>query len=175
MAKPPGIDPRRVWWEEKDCERMTRSEFMGVRALLGAVHYVATAEGDLKKRLDCLPSGKQRMAMLRGAVQALAEDLTGTMTRAQALQMARTMADMEMQMVPKLTPGSRNVIMRVEQIKTLVQCAKEKCNLCTAMDQDARRCELYKVLEAIVPLDDYGNGMTCPYYLQTFDEEGGKK
>ena len=157
-------DPRRVWLEEKDCERMTRTEFSAVRGLIGAVHYIDGASKDLEKRLQSIPSGKQRMAMAKGAVNALANDLVGTMTAAQCKQMQNVMSDMKMQIVPKLSPNSTNVILQIGQVKDLVTCAQEKCRLCIATDEDARRCNLYKVLEAITPLDDYGNGMTCPYY-----------
>ena len=157
-------DPRRVFWDEKDCERMNRHEFAGMRCLLGAVSYLAKASPELQKRLESIPSGKQRMALARGAVRALADDILGTMTTAQCEQMNNVMKDMDMQMVPKLSPNSTNVIMTAKTLSTLVACSRSKCHMCTAMDDDIRACELYKVLEALPSLEDYGDGLVCPYY-----------
>ena len=166
---PKNPDPRRVWWDEKDCERLTRMEFAAMRGLLAAVNYLTGAKDDLQARLNSIPHGKERMAMVKGGVEALANDIIGTMTVAQCKQLDNTMKDMKIQMVPKMTPMPQNVIVSKSQLQDLVTCAQEKCRLCTALDEDARECVLYKVLEAITPLDDYGNGMTCPYYRAEFD------
>ena len=68
--------------QEEDCERMNRGEYEAMRCLLGAVSYVAHANDDLGKRLDCIPSGRQRMNMMLGGIRAIADDLIGTMPRA---------------------------------------------------------------------------------------------
>ena len=164
-------DPRRVWLDEKDCERMTRHEFEAVRCLLGAVTYIAEASKDLQKRLGCIPSGKQRMAMAKGAVNALANDLVGTMTVSQCKQMQNVMNDMEIRMVPKMTPKITNVIMSKENAMVLIDSAKAKCALCAAGGDEIRKCPLYQVLEAIVPLEDYGDGLICPYVLAEWEDK----
>ena len=163
-------DPRRVWWDEKDCERMTRHEFQAVQSLLGAVSYIANASEDLQKRLECIPYGKQRMAMAKGAVAAIANDIIGTMTVSQCRQMQNVMKDMEMRMVPKMSSRSGNVIMTKQAAMTLVDSAKHRCSLCTACDEDIRKCDLYSTLEAIIPLEDYGDGTLCPYALAEWEE-----
>lgn len=157
-------------WPEEDCERMTRTEFEATRCLLGATSYLAHARDDLGKRLECIPGGRQRMAMLMGSVKSLSNAVIDTMTRQQAKQMHNVMRDMEMRMVPKLTPSKTNVLMPVDAAKTLVTCAQYKCRDCVAYGEEARRCELYKVLEALTPLDDYGNGLTCPYYRAEIED-----
>lgn len=162
-------DPRRVWWDEKDCERMTRHEFQAVQSLLGAVIYIANASEDLQKRLECIPAGKQRMAMAKGAVAAIANDLIGTMTVAQCKQMQNVMKDMDMRMVPKMSPSCKNVIMTADHAKTLIDSAKAKCDLCTASGTEIRACPLYKTLEAVVPLENYGDGLICPYVLAEWE------
>ena len=96
---------------------MTRHEFQAVQCLLGAVSYIANASEDLQKRLECIPAGKQRMAMAKGAVAAIANDLIGTMTVAQCKQMQNVMKDMDMRMVPKMSPNSKNVIMTADHAK----------------------------------------------------------
>lgn len=163
-------DPRRVWLDDKDCERMNRHEFEAVRCLLGAVSYIANASEDLQKRLECIPAGRKRMAMARGAVNAIANDLIGTMTGAQCKQMQNVMKDMEMRMVPKLSPGSRNVIMTADAAKTLIDSAKSRCAICAASGDEIRRCPLYQVLEGLIPLEDYGDGLLCPYVLADWED-----
>ena len=157
-------------WPEEDCERMTRTEFEATRCLLGATSYLAHARDDLGKRLECIPRGKQRMAMLMGQVKSLSNQIVDTMTIQQAKQMRNVMADMEMRMVPKLTPSRSNILMPADAAKTLVSCAQYKCRECVAYGEEARKCELYKVLEALTPLDDYGNGLTCPYYRAEIED-----
>lgn len=157
-------------WPEEDCERMTRTEFEATRCLLGATSYLAHARDDLGKRLECIPRGKQRMAMLMGQVKSLSNQIVDTMTIQQAKQMRNVMADMEMRMVPKLTPSRSNILMPADAAKTLVSCAQYKCRECIAYGEEARKCELYKVLEALTPLDDYGNGLTCPYYRAEIED-----
>lgn len=163
-------DPRRVWWDEKDCERMTRREFEAMRCLLGAVSYIAHASDDLQKRLESIPAGRKRLAMAKGAINAVANDIIGTMTVAQCKQMENTMKDMDMRMVPRMTPSNRNVLMTVEHAKTLVDSAKAKCNLCAASGDEIRACPLYQTLEAITPLEHYGDGLLCPYALAEWEE-----
>lgn len=157
-------------WRDEDRERMTRTEFEATRCLLGATSYLAHARDDLGKRLDCVPGGRQRMAMLMGSVKSLSNEIVDTMTTQQARQMYNVMRDMEMRMVPKLTPSKTNVLLPVEAAKTLVSSAQHKCLVCVADGEEARRCDLYKVLEALTPLDNYGDGLTCPYYRAEIED-----
>ena len=72
--------------------------------------------------------------------------------------------DLEIRAIPKYTPSSGNNIITNEALYQLVKSAKTKCDICTCTGEEARECELYKVFEAYYPLDDYGEGYTCPYY-----------
>lgn len=163
-------DPRRVWWDEKDCERMTRPEFEAMRCLLGAVSYIAHASEDLQKRLECIPRGRQRMAMAKGAISAVANDLIGTMTVAQCRQMQNVMSDMELRMVPKMTPKKTSVVMPKESAMALIDSAKARCAMCAAEGEEIRQCGLYQILEGLIPLDSYGDGLLCPYALAEWEE-----
>lgn len=164
-------DPRRVWWDEKNCERLNRHEFEAVRCLLGAVSYIARATDDLQKRLECIPGGRRRMAMARGQINAIANDLIGTMTVQQCKQLRNVMQDMEMRMVPKLSGKTNNVIMTKENAMTLVDSAKSRCSMCTACEEDIRKCDLYKTFESVMPLEDYGDGLICPYALAEWEDK----
>ena len=163
MGRPAKLNPKRVWLEEKDCERMNRREFEAVRCLLGAVSYAGHAKDDLQKRLESIPGGRQRMAMVVGGLKALADDIVGTMPVGQCKQVRNTMVDMEMRMVPKMTGMSQNVILEKDNAKALIDKAMERCHGCVEDQVSCRKCGLYTVLESFLPLDTYENGMLCPY------------
>ena len=163
MERPKELSPKRVWLQEEECERLNRAEFEAMRCLIGAVSYTAHANDDLQKRLAVIPKGKWRMASALGALKAITDDLVGTMPRGQCKQMKNTMNDMEMRMVPKLAGMSRNVILDKDIAKGLVDAAMEKCHGCVEGPEEGRKCAIYKTLESFLPLDNYDNGMLCPY------------
>jgi len=163
MERPADLNPKRVWLDEKDCERLNRPEFEAMRCLLGAVNYTAHAKDDLRKRLECVPFGNQRMAMVLGGLRALADDMIGTIPRGQCKQIRNTMSDMEMRMTPKWTPMSQNVLLEKDVAKALIDTAMERCHGCVEDDESCRKCGLYRTLESFLPLDSYRNGMLCPY------------
>lgn len=155
---------------DDQCERLHRNEYTGLKMLLAFVSISAYAREDLQKRLECVPHGKERMNMAVGGLRSVCNDLIGTVSRAQCRQIMGTMRDFEMRLLPKLTPGSTNIIMTKEQGKDLLDCARWKCHDCVEDGERCRECQLYKVLEATTPLDDYGDGMICPYALADWKE-----
>lgn len=170
VERPENMSPKRVWLQEDECERLNRGEFEAIRSLLGAVSYTAHANDDLQKRLEMLPYGKQRMRMLVGGLRAMADDLIGTVPRGQCKQLRNTMQDMEMRMVPKLTGMTQNVIFEKDLAKGLIDAAMEKCRGCVEDSVGCRKCGLYKVLEGMLPLDNYGDGMICPYSVSEWED-----
>lgn len=170
MERPAGLSPKRVWLQEEECERLNRAEFEAMRCLLGAVSYAANARDDLQKRLECIPGGKNRMNLVMGGLKALADDLIGTIPRGQCKQMRNTMQDMDMRMVPKLTPMSQNVILEKDVAKALIDITREKCIGCVEDENSCRECALYKVMESFLPLDTYEGGMLCPYSLSQWKD-----
>jgi len=163
MERPANLSPKRVWLPEDECERLNRGEFEAVRCLLGAVSYTAHAKDDLQKRLEMVPHGRQRMAMILGGIRAISDDLIGTMPRGQCKQIRNTMNDMEMRMVPKATPMSQNVIFDKDVAKELVDAAMERCKGCPKGPEDGEKCPLFKVFESFMPLETYDNGLLCAY------------
>jgi len=170
MRTRPERDPRRVWLDEKDCERLNRAEYNALRALLIVVSFAVDAKKDLWNRLQCIPFGRQRMAAALGALRAVLDDIIGTITRAQAQQIQNTMHDMDVKITPKLMPVGQTVIMDLDLAKDLTDCAKQMCVGCTEDGESCRECKLYKIMEATTPLEDYGNGMLCPYNLAEWEE-----
>lgn len=170
LQRPLERDPRRVWLEDEDCERMTRTEFNAVRAMLIVVSFCVEAKRDLWHRLEMIPHGRRRMNMALGAIQAIMNDIIGTITRAQAQQIRNTMSDMEVKITPKMMPIAQTVLMDLQTAKDLTDCAREKCRICAEDGESCRKCKLYQVMEATTPLEDYGNGLLCPYNLADWEE-----
>ena len=170
MERPANLNPKRVWLDDADCERLNRHEYEAVRCLLGAVSYTAHAKDDLQKRLECVPGGKARMGMVLGGLRAIADDLIGTIPRGQCKQLRNTMEDMEMRMVPKLTGMSQNVILEKDNAKALIDAAREKCRGCVEDEKSCRRCRLYTLFESFLPLDTYDGGMLCPYSMSEWKD-----
>ena len=161
--RPANLAPERVWMEEEDCIRLNRGEFEAVRCLLGAVNYAAHANDDLKKRLMIIPGGDQRMADALQDLRDITDDVIGTVPRGQCRQLRNTMRDMEIRMVPKLSPMSLNVILDRDKAKALIDIAMERCHGCVEDERSCRKCALYRVLESFLPLDSYENSLLCPY------------
>ena len=168
--RPANLAPERVWLEEEDCERLNRGEFEAVRCLLGAVNYAAHANDDLKKRLMIIPGGQQRMTDALQELRNITDDVIGTVPVGQCRQLRNTMTDMDIRMVPKLAPMSRNVILEKDTAKELIDIAMERCHGCVEGPEDGRKCALYKVLECFLPLDSYDNGMLCPYSMSEWKD-----
>ena len=140
-----------------------------VQMALAGISALAYAQDDLKRRLECIPSGNQRMKMTVGGVKSVMNDLIGTITQKQALHIYHVMKDMDMRLVPKLTPGSGNFIMSKEEGKELMDCARERCHGCVEDNESCRKCRLYKLMTALVPLEKY-EGLICPYSLAEWEE-----
>ena len=155
---------------DEDCERLNRIEMQAVRMLLAGLSVAAYAEKDLADRLGCVPYGNQRMKMSVGGLRSVVNDLIGTISRSQCRQIYGTMRDFEMRLLPKLTPGSTCIIMTKDEGKELLDCARWQCHSCVKDGEEARKCRLYKLLEATTPMDDYGDGLVCPYALAEWEE-----
>ena len=163
---------KKTWYQlpEEDCERLTRDEMQALRWSLAAVNSVAQAEGPLKDRLECIPSGKVRWRLLLGQLRAVTNDLIGTIPYKQCVNIKNVMNDMELRMVPKFSASDNRVIMTAPDLAYLVDAAKrDKCMGCIYTGDECRQCELYKILSAITPMQDYGNGMICPYNLAEWE------
>ena len=151
-------------------ERLRRSEYEAVRCLLGAVSYAAHARDDLKDRLETIGRGNERMNEILNKLDDITSELLGQVPDGQCRQLRNTMKDMEMRMIPKLTPMSQNVLMEKDNAKALIDRAMERCHGCVEDEKSCLECGLYKVLESMLPLDSYDNGMLCPYALSEWKD-----
>ena len=155
---------------DADCERLKRNEMNGLRMLLAHLSTAAYVQDDLKDRLECIPDGNRRLRMAVGGLRAVCDDVIGTVSKAQAKQIYGTMRDYELRLVPKLTPASVNIMLTKEQGIELMDLAREKCHGCVEDGESCRECRLYKIFEATTPMDDYGDGLLCPYSLAEWEE-----
>ena len=154
---------------DADCERLKRNEMNGLRMLLAHLSTAAYVQDDLKDRLECIPDGNRRLRMAVGGLRAVCDDVIGTVSKAQAKQIYGTMRDYELRLVPKLTPASVNIMLTKEQGIELMDMAREKCHGCVEDGESCRECRLYKIFEATTPMDDYGDGLLCPYSLAEWE------
>lgn len=165
MAKAPFDLP------DDQCERLTRTEMHSVQWLLNAVSTLRYAETDLKKRLECVPSGNQRLRLAIGQLGSLLRDVLGTVSDRQRRQIRNTAQDMEVRLVPKLTPQKASIVLDEETARELVDAAQAKCHWDCVPDLDgSRKCELCKILEAVVPLENY-DSVSCPYWRAEWEDK----
>lgn len=170
VARPKDLPEKRVWLSEEDCVRLTRDEFEAVRAMLGAVSYIATAYKDLQKRALMISHGKQRLAMLLGNIRSIVDDIIGTIPQGQCKQLRNVMNDMEMRMVPKMSPLCKNIIIEKSIAKGIIDIAMDRCKGCVEDGTSCKKCELYKLLEGITPLDHWGSEAICPYAVSEWKD-----
>ena len=151
--------------------RLTQNEMTGVRWCLNLAAELNFAKEHLQRRLAMIPYGRQRMNMAIGALESLFQDMKGTMTENQCNSLANTVRDYSVRLVPNIGVDPRRLAVSEEDFKTLITAAQEKCKYCTEDGRGARKCALYKLLEAYVPLDDYGDDIWCAYASQKWEEK----
>ena len=155
-----------TWYQlpEDQCERLMRPEMSALKWCFAALNSVTYGQDDLAARLKKIPNGTRRWNLMLGQLRALLNDIIGTVPVKQCQNIKNTMNDMELRLVPKTSQMPHNAVVSVDDLTYIVKAAKKSiCTSCTLMDGECRTCELYKILETISPLEDYGSGMICPY------------
>lgn len=156
---------------ENERERVTRTEMHTLQWLLNALSSMCYAEDDLKSRLECVPNGRQRLKLNIGQLRSLLRDLFGTIPERQRRQIQNAANDMEVRLVPKMTPRKISLVLEEETAKELVNAAQAKCKYDCVPDLDGdRNCELCKILEAVIPLEKYDSA-TCPYWHAKWEDK----
>jgi len=154
---------------DDQCERLTRDEMSAVRMLLILSSEINYAKEDLQKRLAMIPNGKARMNMLAGNCTSLFKDVLGTISDKQRRTLRNSALDYDLKIVPKVNAGQTSIAVQKDDMTELVNCAREKCKYCTLSGLESRSCQLYKLLEAYIPLNDYGAEIICPYAYQEWE------
>ena len=148
---------------EKSCERLTRTEMNAVKLTISLTSVVNYAREDLVKKLEVIPDGIARMNAVTNDLNELLQDILGTVSYKQSKQLLNDAKDLEIRLVPKMTSDNASVLFKRDEFESLINCAREKCKFCTEDGRSCERCDLYRILEAKVPLEDYGDGIACPY------------
>lgn len=149
----------------EDAVRLGRTEKMAMLSLAHAATVLEDLKAELKDRIGMVDGGKERLESLSSGVDELLNDLRLTVPENQRMHLQNTASDYECRIVPKATPGSTNVIMEKEEFRSLIDWARLKCRECADDDEECRKCGLYMVLTSVLPLDDYHQGLLCPYNL----------
>lgn len=148
-----------------DAVRLNRSEKQSMIVMA----YVATVFDDMRKelagRLEMVEDGPKRMDALSKDADDLLDGLRKTIPTNQRMSIQRTIEDYEMRLVPRATPSRTTVVMTQDEFKSLVDAARVKCRECTEDDKTCGRCELFKLLTVVLPLDEYEGWMLCPYNM----------
>ena len=76
--------------------------------------------------------------------------------------------DYKIELVARMKPNSQNVLLTKEQTKNLVDLAQEKCDGCVESGEEVEKCELFKLLETLTPLETYDT-FICPYALARWE------
>lgn len=148
-----------------DAMRMTRSEKISMMYLMHAVGTLENICETLEERLRMIPSGKSRANALAGEARELLDELRVTVPMNQRQGMERTACDVEVRIMPRLTPTESNVVMCKENFRELIEKARVACRECTEDDFACEKCELFQLLTVEQPVDNYNSLHLCPYNL----------
>jgi len=154
----------------EDAIRLNRSEKMSMILLAYIASVLEDLKVDLADRLSMVDGGQEKMNILSESADSLLNDLRITIPVNQRMHLQNTAQEYEVRLSPKLTPYQTNVVMQKNEFKELVDHAREKCKNCTEDDKACWQCGLFKLLTVILPLEDYHDGLLCPYNLGEWAE-----
>ena len=144
--------------------RYVRAEMDVLRRFAAFLSELLFVRDDLNKKLDIVQDGHQRLEQLIQDSGNLVKDLLELTSENQRSQFRNSLGDYKIELVPKLTPNSTNILMTKEQVKALVDLAQEKCKSCVESPEDAKKCPVYRILETTA-LPDKFDSMLCPYSI----------
>ena len=158
MARERFVNPSRA-----DAWDMTRTEKCSLTYLANAASTLVDAKKDLADRLGRIEGGTERMNMLADECVKLLTEVRMTIPERQRTSLSNTVKDFEMRMVPKMTPSKTNVIVEKEDFRSLVDAAQYRCKNCADLNAESRNCDLFRLLQVILPLEGYDSTILCPY------------
>ena len=155
---------------DSECERMTRNEMNAFKMLTVSVSEINHAKEFLARLIGIVPDGNERFDQLMTLANEFFEDMIGTVHSKQAKNLLNAVQDNEIRLMPKMAPRDLVIPVRKEEYQDMIDCAREKCKFCTEDGKTCERCKLYGLLVSQVPLEDYGDGISCPYAYQEWEE-----
>ncbi len=145
-------------------ERLVRNEMNTLKRFAASFSEFLFVKDDLANRLKTIQNGERRLDEIIEKTNSLFTDILKTVPENQRKQLINTLSDYRFELIPKLHPGSTNVIMTKDQAKELVDLAQEKCKTCIEYSDNAQNCSVYKMLEKTA-LPDHYDTIICPYSL----------
>lgn len=152
-----------------DAKLMTRSEKRAMPYLMSAVGVLEEVHNDLRKRLEDVENGNERMDAFRAEGMKLLEEIRVTIPEEQRWTLANMALDMEMRLMPKQTPSSRCSVVPNEDLRTLIDAAQAKCAGCADDSEECKKCKLFRLLVKLIPLERYDSYL-CPYNLAAWED-----
>ena len=147
----------------EDAWDMTRNEKASLTFLMNAASALVDAKTDLADRLTKIDGGTELMAQIADGCLKLLTEVRMTIPERQRMSLANTARDYEMRLVPKMTPSKTCVVVQKEDFRHLVDAAQAKCVECAELNEDCGKCELFRLLQIVLPLEAYDTTFLCPY------------
>lgn len=149
----------------KDAWDVTRQEKMSILFLMNTVSAMIDSRDELNDRVSRIDGGAELMDTMVDSADKLLTEIRRTIPEDQRVSINNVSKDMEMRMVPKMTPSKTTVLIQKEDFRQLVDAAQVKCRDCTDDSEQCRECGLFKLLKIVVPLERYDGTFLCPYNL----------
>jgi len=149
----------------EDAWDVTRQEKMSILFLMNTVSSMMDSREELKDRVSRIDGGAELMDTMVDSSEKLLTEIRRTIPEDQRVSINNISKDMEMRMVPKMTPSKTTVLMQKEDFRNLVDAAQVKCRECTDDSEQCNACGLFKLLKVVVPLETYDSTFLCPYNL----------
>lgn len=147
----------------EDAWDLNRKEKTCLMFLMNAASSLVEAKTDLADRLKHIDGGAELMEQVADGSVKLLTEVRKTIPERQRTSLANTVTDYEMRLVPRLTPSKTNVVVAKEDFRSLVDAAQTKCQDCTELNEDCGKCDLFRLLQVVLPLDAYDTTFLCPY------------
>ena len=148
-----------------DAWDVTRQEKMSILFLMNTVSAMMDSRDELKDRVSRIEGGAELMDTMVNSAEKLLTEIRRTIPTEQRMNINNVSKDMEMRMVPKMTPSKTTVLVQKEEFRQLVDAAQVKCRDCTEDNVQCRECGLFKLLKVVLPLDTYDGTFLCPYNM----------
>lgn len=148
-----------------DAWNVTRNEKIAILFLMNTVSAMMDSRDDLKDRVSRIDGGAELMDTMVNSAEKLLTEIRRTIPTEQRMNINNVSKDMEMRMVPKMTPSKTTVLMQKEDFRQLVDAAQIKCRECTDDSEECKACRLFKLLKNVVPLERYDGTFLCPYNM----------
>ena len=146
-----------------DAWPVTRGEKISILFLMNTVSAMMDARDELNDRINRIEGGTAAMGQMCQNAEWLLTEIRKTIPVNQRQNINNVSKDMEMRMVPKMTPSKTTVVLQKEEFRTLVDAAQTQCRECTDDNEECRKCKLFQLLTVILPMDRYDDTFLCPY------------